>query len=68
MMWLEYLFDRIGGPEPFRKIAKDEANAWSDPAVISMGQRVVELVKANGFVKGSAHHGRQRRPGPALHR
>lgn len=52
MMWLEYLLDRIGGPEPFRKIANDEADAWSDPAVISMGQRVQELVKANGFVKG----------------
>jgi raffinose/stachyose/melibiose transport system substrate-binding protein len=52
MMWLEYLFDRIGGPEVFDAIYANKPDAWSDPAVISTGQKVQELVKANGFIKG----------------
>jgi raffinose/stachyose/melibiose transport system substrate-binding protein len=52
MMWLEYLFDRIGGPEVFDAIYANKPDAWSDPAVISSGQKVQELVKANGFIKG----------------
>jgi len=52
MMWLEYLLDRIGGPEVFDAIYANKPDAWSDPAVISTGQRIQELVKANGFIKG----------------
>lgn len=52
MMWLEYLLDRIGGPEVFNAIYANKPDAWSDPAVISTGQKVQELVKANGFIKG----------------
>ena len=52
MMWLEYLLDRIGGPEVFDAIYANKPDAWSDPAVISTGQKVQELVKANGFIKG----------------
>ena len=52
MMWLEYLLDRIGGPEVFDAIFANTPDAWSDPAVIQTGQKVQELVKANGFVKG----------------
>lgn len=52
MMWLEYLFDRIGGPDVFNAIFANKANAWSDPAVITSCQRVQELVKAKGFIKG----------------
>ncbi len=52
MMWLEYLLDRIGGPEVFDAIFANKPDAWSDPAVISTGQKVQELVKANGFIKG----------------
>lgn len=52
MMWLEYLLDRIGGPEVFGKIFANEANAWSDPAVIETGKKIQELVNAGGFVKG----------------
>lgn len=52
MMWLEYLLDRIGGPEVFGKIFANEANAWSDPAVIETRKKIQELVNAGGFVKG----------------
>jgi raffinose/stachyose/melibiose transport system substrate-binding protein len=52
MMWLEYLFDRIGGPEVFDAIYANKPDAWSDPAVIESCTKVQELVKANGFVKG----------------
>jgi raffinose/stachyose/melibiose transport system substrate-binding protein len=52
MMWLEYLFDRIGGPEVFDAIYANKPDAWSDPAVIETGTKIQELVKANGFVKG----------------
>jgi raffinose/stachyose/melibiose transport system substrate-binding protein len=52
MMWLEYLFDRIGGPEVFDAIYANKPDAWSDPAVIESCTKVQDLVKANGFVKG----------------
>jgi raffinose/stachyose/melibiose transport system substrate-binding protein len=52
MMWLEYLFDRIGGPEVFDAIYANKPDSWSDPAVISSCQKVQQLVKANGFIKG----------------
>lgn len=52
MMWLEYLFDRIGGPEVFNAIYANKPDAWSDPAVITSCERVQELVKAQGFIKG----------------
>lgn len=52
MMWLEYLLDRIGGPEVFDKIFANEADAWSDPAVLETCTKIQDLVKADGFVKG----------------
>ncbi|WP_327657349.1 extracellular solute-binding protein [Streptomyces sp. NBC_00483] len=52
MMWLEFLFDRIGGPEVFQAIFDGEKNAWSDPAAIKALGMVQDLVKAKGFIKG----------------
>ncbi|NGN67782.1 extracellular solute-binding protein [Streptomyces sp. A7024] len=52
MMWLEFLFDRIGGPEVFAAIFDGHKNAWSDPAAIDALTKVQELVKAGGFIKG----------------
>jgi raffinose/stachyose/melibiose transport system substrate-binding protein len=34
MMWLEFLFDRIGGPEVFQAVFDGEKDAWSNPASI----------------------------------
>lgn len=52
LMWLEYLTDRIGGPEVFNNIVAGKANAWSDPAVIQALTMIQQLVDAGGFVKG----------------
>jgi raffinose/stachyose/melibiose transport system substrate-binding protein len=52
MMWLEFLFDRIGGPEVFQAVFEGEKNAWSNPAAITALTRAQDLVKANGFIKG----------------
>ncbi|WP_405812717.1 extracellular solute-binding protein [Streptomyces sp. NBC_01390] len=52
MMWLEFLFDRIGGPEVFQAVFDGEKDAWSNPAAIDALGKVQELVKAGGFVKG----------------
>lgn len=52
MMWLEFLFDRIGGPEVFQAIFNGEKNGWSNPAAIEALTKVQDLVKANGFIKG----------------
>ncbi|MGY5765097.1 extracellular solute-binding protein [Brachybacterium sp. DNPG3] len=52
MMWLEYLLDRVGGPEVFARIAAGEPGAWLDDAVVEMGRKVEELLAANAFVEG----------------
>jgi raffinose/stachyose/melibiose transport system substrate-binding protein len=52
MMWVEFLLDRIGGPEVFQAVIEGEKNAWSNPAVITALTKLQELVKANGFIKG----------------
>ena len=52
MMWLEFLFDRIGGPDVFNAVANAEPNAWSNPAAIDALTKVQDLVKANGFING----------------
>jgi raffinose/stachyose/melibiose transport system substrate-binding protein len=52
MMWLEFLFDRIGGPEVFQAIYDGEKDAWNNPAAIDGLTKMQELIKANGFVKG----------------
>src|SRR3954466_10774042 len=52
MMWLEFLLDRIAGPQVFQNVFEAKPNAWSDPAVTDMLTKVQDLVKANGFIKG----------------
>ncbi|HSO51747.1 MAG TPA: substrate-binding domain-containing protein [Actinomycetes bacterium] len=52
MMWLEFLFDRIGGPEVFQAVFDGEKDAWSNPASIQGLTKAQELIKANGFIKG----------------
>jgi raffinose/stachyose/melibiose transport system substrate-binding protein len=52
MMWLEFLFDRIGGPEVFQAIFNGEKNSWSNPAAIEALAKTQDLVRANGFIKG----------------
>ncbi|WP_298181589.1 extracellular solute-binding protein [Saccharomonospora sp.] len=52
LMWLEYLVDRIGGPEVFDAIEANEPGAWSHPAVKRAAEMIRELVEAGGFVEG----------------
>jgi raffinose/stachyose/melibiose transport system substrate-binding protein len=52
LMWLEYLVDRVGGPEVFANIAANKPDAWSDPAVVESLTKIQELVDAGGFVNG----------------
>jgi raffinose/stachyose/melibiose transport system substrate-binding protein len=54
MMWLEFLFDRIGGPEVFQAVIDGQKDAWSHPDAITALTRVQELVEADGFIKGFA--------------
>ncbi|MGZ4662333.1 MAG: extracellular solute-binding protein [Arthrobacter sp.] len=52
LMWLEYLVERIGGPEVFANIAANKPNAWSDPAVADALTKIQQLVDAGGFING----------------
>jgi raffinose/stachyose/melibiose transport system substrate-binding protein len=52
LMWLEYLVERIGGPETFANIAANKPNAWSDPAVADALTKIQQLVDAGGFING----------------
>jgi raffinose/stachyose/melibiose transport system substrate-binding protein len=52
MMWLEFLLDRQAGPDVFNRVFAGEKNAWSDPAVLEMLNKIQNLVKADAFEKG----------------
>ena len=52
LMWLEYLVERIGGPEVFANIAANKPDAWSDPAVTEALTKIQQLVDAGGFANG----------------
>ena len=52
MMWLEFLFDRIGGPGVFQAVFDGQKNAWSNPAALKALTEVQKLVRMNGFIKG----------------
>ncbi len=52
LMWLEYLVDRIGGPQVFAKIKEGDASGWGDPAVLKAAQTVKQLIDDGAFGKG----------------
>ena len=52
MMWLEFLFDRIGGSDVFKAVVEGQKDAWSQPAAIEGLTKMQELIKANGFIRG----------------
>ena len=52
MMWLEFLFDRIGGSEVFQNIYDGKKDGWSDPSALKALDEMQKLIKANGFIKG----------------
>lgn len=52
MIFVQYLTDRIGGPEAFKGIAKGEPGSWSNPAVLKALAYCQDLVKAHAFEPG----------------
>ncbi|WP_017568744.1 ABC transporter substrate-binding protein [Nocardiopsis halotolerans] len=49
-MWLQYLVDRIGGPEVFASIVESGGTeGWDDPAVLEAARMVQELVDSGAF-------------------
>ncbi|TCC36386.1 extracellular solute-binding protein [Kribbella speibonae] len=52
MMWLEFLFDRIGGSEVFQNIYDGKPNSWSDPSALKALDEMQKLIKGGGFIKG----------------
>jgi raffinose/stachyose/melibiose transport system substrate-binding protein/xylobiose transport system substrate-binding protein len=49
LMYLEYLLDRVGGPDKFAAIAADKPGAWSDPAVLKAVRMCQDLAKRGAF-------------------
>lgn len=52
LMWIQYLTDRIGGPEVFQAVLDNEPDAWSHPAITEALTKIQELVEAGGFASG----------------
>lgn len=52
MMYVEFLVDRIGGPEVFERVLAGDPDAWSDPAVVDALTKIQDLVEAGGFING----------------
>jgi len=46
--FLEYLVDRVGGPQVFDNIANNVPNSWSDPSMIQALTMIQDMVKAKG--------------------
>lgn len=49
LMWIEYLVDRLAGPDLFKKLSGGDWSQWSDPAVLQAAEMVKDLVKAGAF-------------------
>ncbi|MCK9795325.1 extracellular solute-binding protein [Isoptericola sp. 4D.3] len=49
LMYLQYLTDRIGGPEAFQQVVAGEPDAWSHPAFVEALDKIRELVDAGAF-------------------
>ena len=59
LMWLEYLTDRLGGPQVFDKIQAGDSSGWNDPAMLQAAQMIKTLVDGGAFGKkfGSVAYG-----------
>ncbi|MFG2817429.1 extracellular solute-binding protein [Streptomyces sp. NPDC048410] len=49
LMWLEYLLDRVGGPQVFARIQSGSPGAWKDPAVLTALTMIRQLVDRGAF-------------------
>ncbi|MEW2403121.1 extracellular solute-binding protein [Streptomyces sp. NPDC046862] len=59
LMWIEYLVDRLAGPELFQQIQDGDWSKWNDPAVLRTARMIKELVDDGAFGKnfGSVNYG-----------
>lgn len=49
LMWIQYLTDRIGGPDVFQAVLDGEPDAWSHPAITEALEKIQELVEVGAF-------------------
>jgi xylobiose transport system substrate-binding protein len=49
LMWIEYLVDRLAGPDLFKKLSGGDWSQWNDPAVLQAAEMVKELVSTGAF-------------------
>ncbi len=49
LMWIQYLTDRIGGPEVFQAVLDGEPDSWSHPAITEALEKIQELVEVGAF-------------------
>ena len=49
LMYLEFLVDRLGGPQVFQRIQDGASGAWDDPAVLKSLEMIRELVDMGAF-------------------
>jgi len=49
LMWIEYLADRVGGPETFQAVIDGKPDAWSSPEMIQALGLIQQLVDAGAF-------------------
>jgi raffinose/stachyose/melibiose transport system substrate-binding protein len=49
LMWIEYLADRVGGPEAFKDVLAGKPEAWSNPDMLKALGMIQQLVKAGAF-------------------
>lgn len=49
LMWLEYLTDRIGGPDAFTAVIDGKAGAWQSAAFVDALTKIQQLVSAGAF-------------------
>ena len=49
LMWIEYLADRVGGPQTFQDVIDGKPNAWSSPAMLQALDMIQQLVRAGAF-------------------
>jgi xylobiose transport system substrate-binding protein len=59
LMWIEYLVDRLAGPQLFQKIEGGDWSQWNDPAILKTAQMVKSLVDGGAFGDnfGSVNYG-----------
>ncbi|MCI4065912.1 extracellular solute-binding protein [Micromonospora sp. R77] len=49
LMYLEYLLDRVGGPDKFAAVAAGKPGAWSDPAMLKAVTMCQDLAERGAF-------------------